>query len=276
MGDMYRVVRSDELMHYGVLGMKWGVRRARRNQKKYSKKYQNKDSKASELANQLAVSKNPSQRKINKYKNVQDKANKYDRKLSKAIDKEKELSKNLSTKIERGKVTDYSKRLKKMVKKVSKESEKIGGEIRGKKIINYDHPKFKEANKYLKDSAIEYSKTKEFDRLAKQYMDSFDKYGLPKNIETSRKLSSQITDNIRNLTVQKHAKELLALDMKYSGYDTNKKNVNDMYEAWNKHAPYSVEEIVKESNYNVSSGNKNIANNANHIALNEWYKRNGR
>lgn len=133
----------------------------------------------------------------------------------------------------------------------------------------------KEANKYLKDSAIEYSKTKEFDRLAKQYMDSFDKYGLPKNVETSRKLSSQITDNIKNLAVRNHAKELLALDMKYSGYDTSRQNVDSMYEAWNKHTPYTVEEIVKESNYTVSSGNKNIANNSNHIALNAWYKRNG-
>lgn len=211
-----RVVRTDELYHYGVKGMRWGVRR---NQKKY---------------------------------------------LNKDIKKEKKQ------------VLDYSKRLKKMVKKVSKESEKMGGEIRGKKIINYDHPKFKEANKYLKDSAIEYSKTKEFDRLSKESIYCFAKYGIPKNVETSRKLSSQITDNIRNLAVQKHAKELLALDMKYSGYDTNKKNVNDMYEAWNKHAPYSVEEIVKESNYNVSSGNKNIANNANRIAFNEWRKRNRR
>lgn len=32
--------------------------------------------------------------------------------------------------------------------------------------------------------------------------------------------------------------------------------------------------MVKESNYTVSSGNKNIANNANHIALNAWHKRN--
>lgn len=218
MGVMYRVVRSDELMHYGRKGMKWG----------------------------MSI---------------------FGKKKSFSVRKKK-------TKSDSEQVEDYSKRLKKMVKKVSKESEKMGGEIRGKKIVNYDHPKFKEANKYLKDSAIEYSKTKEFDRLAKQYMDSFDKYGLPKNVETSRKLSSQITDNIKNLAVQKHAKELLALDMKYSGYDTNKKNVNDVYEAWNKHAPYPVEEIVKESNYTVSSGNKNIANNADRVAFEEWRKRN--
>lgn len=218
MGDMYRVVRSDELMHYGRKGMKWGM-------------------------------------------------NIFEKDKTFSIRKKKPKS-------EKEQVEDYSKRLKKMVKKVSKESEKMGGEIRGKKIVNYDHPKFKEANKYLKDSAIKYSKTKEFDRLAKQYMDSFDKYGLPKNVEATRKLNSQITDNIRNLAAQNHAKELLALDMKYSGYDTNKKNVNDIYEAWNKHAPYSVEEIVKESNYTVSSGNKNIANNAVRVAFEEWRKRN--
>ena len=219
MGDMYRVVRSDELMHYGRKGMKWGM-------SIFGKK--------------------------------------------KTFSVRKKTPKSDSEQVE-----DYSKHLKKMVKKVSKESEKMGGEIRGRKIINYDHPKFKEANKYLKETAIEYSKTKEFDRLAKQYMNSFDKYGLPKNVETSRKLSNQITDNIKNLAVQKHAKELLALDMKYSGYDTNKKNVNDMYEAWNKHSPYSVEEIVKESNYNIRSGNKNIGNNADRIAFEEWRKRNG-
>ena len=213
---MYRVVRTDELYHYGIKGMKWGVRR---NQKKYL---------------------------------------------------------NRDTKKDKKQVLDYSKRLKKMVKKVSKESENMGGEIRGRKMINYDHPKFKEANKYLKKSAIEYSKTKEFDKLARQYLSSFDKYGIPKNVQTTRDIGKQITENIKNLTVQKYAKELLTLDMKYSGYDTNKKNVDSMYEIWNKHAPYSVEEIVKESNYNIKNGNQNITNNADRVAFNEWRKRNRR
>lgn len=64
--------------------------------------------------------------------------------------------------------------------------------------------------------------------------------------------------------------------MKYSGYDASRKNVDDMYKAWNKHAPYSVEEIVKESNYKLSNGNKNIVNNADRVAFNEWRKRNRR
>jgi len=49
-----------------------------------------------------------------------------------------------------------------------------------------------------------------------------------------------------------------------------------MYEIWNKHAPYSVEEIVKESNYNIKNGNQNITNNADRVAFNEWRKRNRR
>ena len=219
MGDMYRVVRSDELMHYGRKGMKWGM-------------------------------------------------NIFGKEKTFSIRKKKPKS-------EKEQVEEYSKRLGKMTKKIAKESEKMGGEIRGRKIINYDHPKFKEANKYLKDSAIEYSKTKEFDKLARQYRNSFDEIGMPKNVKTSRDMSNQISENIINLAVQKHAKNLLALDMKYSGYDTSGKNVDGMYESLKKHTPYSVEEIVKETNYKLSNGNKNITNNSNRVAFEEWYKRNG-
>lgn len=143
---------DNELYHYGIKGMKWGVRRAKKRAKKYLDKHEKLSEKARKEYMNLSSIENPSKKQIKRYYNKETKSFKYLNKAFRQGDKIDEYEIKLQQAINlKNNKKDYKKALN-IFREMNSESRDNAAIIdKSDKMIEKFNRDISKNNKKLKD-----------------------------------------------------------------------------------------------------------------------------